>query len=283
MMLLAELTVHLENPSAFELFGVHHFLGLDLALWTAVVMCLLIAGGLILATRVATRNMQDVPGRMQAGAELLVEGLRNFFTSILGAAAPRYIPFLSCLFIYILVMNYLALVPGMMAATSKLSTTAALALITFAATQIEGVRAHGILGYLKHFAGDFPDFPLVGKILMGVFMFPLHIIGELARPLSLSFRLFGNIMGEDTLLAVIVSFGAVFFMLFPVPVPLHFPLLFLSLLAGLIQALVFALLSSIYIGGAVGAFDEHGAHGGGHGESHGGAHGHAEGAAAKAH
>jgi F-type H+-transporting ATPase subunit a len=215
-----------------------------------------------------TRRLERVPTRLQALCESVVEGLDRFFHGVLGAAAPRYVPLLGSLFLYILVMNWWAQIPGMHAATSKLSTTAALGVFVFFVTQAEGIRHGGVFGHLKHMAGgDFPGLPIFVKIPLWGLMFPLHVIGELARPLSLSLRLFGNIMGEDTLIAVIVSMSVFILQQIYLPIPLHFPLIFLGLLAGLLQALVFALLSSIYIGGAVGAFEEHG-----HGdeEGHGG-------------
>lgn len=250
-----------EPPSFFDLVGLDkqhaHFLGLALEYWVPVAMALIVGLLLLAASWIGTRRLERIPGRFQALLEMLVTGIRDFFVGVMGEAAHRYVPFLGALFLYILLMNYLALVPGLHAATSKLSTTAGLAVMIFCVTQIEGIRANGFLGYLKHFAGDFPGVWPPLRVALTALMFPLHIIGELARPLSLSLRLFGNIMGEDSLIAVIIGFGAFLFSLVALPVPLHFPLLFLALLAGLIQALVFALLSAVYIGGAIGAFEEH--------------------------
>jgi F-type H+-transporting ATPase subunit a len=265
--------IHLELPSWFELFHVdlHHvtFLGIPLLYWVPVIMSLLVAltiGGLVL---LGTRRLERVPTRMQALCESVVEGLDGFFRGVLGDAAPRYVPLLGSLFLYILVMNWWAQLPGMAAATSKLSTTVALAVFVFGVTQVEGIRHAGLLGHVYHLMGghDLKGIAWVVQLPLRLLFLPLHVIGELARPLSLSLRLFGNIMGEDTLIAVTVSMAVFVFQTIYIPLPLQFPLLFLGLLAGLLQALVFSLLSAIYIGGMVGAFEKHGGHGEeGHGD-----------------
>jgi F-type H+-transporting ATPase subunit a len=264
--------IHLEVPSWFELLHVDiqhvELLGIPLLYWIPVIMSLAVALAIGGIAWLGTRRMARVPTRLQAFCEMIVEGLSNFFHGVLGDAAPRYVPLLGSLFLYILVMNWWAQIPGMQAATSRLSTTAALGIFVFLVTHYEGIRHAGPFGHLKHLAGgDFPDLPLAVRIPLWGLMFPLHVIGELARPLSLSLRLFGNIMGEDILIAVIISMGAFIMQQIYLPIPLHFPLILLGLLAGLLQALVFALLSSIYIGGAVGAFEEHGH--GGEAEAHG--------------
>lgn len=248
--------IHLETPDFLHLAGLHVPM-----VWVPVIMSLIVGGVLVLWATWVTRRLEKVPGGAQSFTETIVEGLSNFFYGVLGEHAHRYVPLLGSFFLYILLMNYWAMIPGMGAATSKLSTTVGLAVIVFFVTHYEGVRAHGLGGYLKHFVGD--------PWWLAPIMFPIHVVGELARPLSLSLRLFGNIMGEDTLIAVIISLGAFLLTFIPLPLPLQFPLYFLALLAGLIQALVFSLLSSIYIGGAIGAFDEHGGDHGGHGEKHG--------------
>jgi F-type H+-transporting ATPase subunit a len=272
--------IHLEAPSWFELLhiDVEHtvLLGMPLLYWVPVFMSLLVALTLALISWLGTRRLERVPSRMQAFCESIVEGLSDFFHGVLGDAAPRYVPLLGSLFLYILLMNWWAQIPGMHAATSRLSTTAALAVFVFGVTQVEGIRHAGIGRHLYHLAGgdDLKGMSLAIQLPLRALFFPIHVIGELARPLSLSLRLFGNIMGEDTLIAVFVSISVFIFDQIYLPIPLQFPLLFLGLLAGLLQALVFSLLSAIYIGGATGAFEKHG-DGEGAGEHSGHAHGHA--------
>jgi F-type H+-transporting ATPase subunit a len=117
--------------------------------------------------------------------------------------------------------------------------------VVFFNTHIQGAKKQGIIHYAKHFADPLWLAPL---------MVPIHIVGELARPLSLALRLFGNLTGEDIAIASLVSLV----ILVPVfvPVPVHLFMVILAILFSTIQAIVFALLSSIYIASAIGAFEE---------------------------
>lgn len=185
----------------------------------------------------ASRRLKMVPGRFQSAMELGVESLRGYFGSILGDKNTRlYLPLLGTMFIFILVSNYSGLLPmaghlpGLAAPTSSLSVTAGLAIISFLAIHILGVKHKGS-HYFKHFFKPY------------FFMVFFLLIEEIVRPLSLSLRLFGNISGEEAVSAQI--FGLV-----PLLVPLPFHVL--GLLFGLLQAIVFTTLSAIYINGAIG-------------------------------
>jgi F-type H+-transporting ATPase subunit a len=196
----------------------------------------------------AYRKRSLVPGKLQNFIEFIVEALQNLVVGILGERGRRYVPFLGTLFIYIFTMNIFGLFPGMFSSTSKLNTTLALAICVFFYVQIEGIRNMGILGYIYHYAGSPKS--AVEWCLVPLNL-PLHIIGELAKPVSLSLRLFGNISGEDMLLAIFVGLGIALTAIFHPPswmpgIPLHFPFIFLALLTSFVQALVFTLLSTIY-------------------------------------
>jgi F-type H+-transporting ATPase subunit a len=189
--------------------------------------------------------MTLMPGKLQNLVEMVIEGLDGFIKGVLGPEGGRYVPFLGTLFLYIYFQNVFGLVPMMFTPTSVLSTTAALAICVFLYVQFEGIRSNGIGGYLRHMAGD-PKDPVAWA--MAPLMFPLHVVGELAKPVSLSLRLFGNMMGEETLIAVFLGLGVsvLAFTHLPVGLPLHLPFMFLALLTTLIQATVFTLLSTIY-------------------------------------
>jgi F-type H+-transporting ATPase subunit a len=190
----------------------------------------------------AKRKM--IPGKLQNAVEMMVEGMYNFIESILGHDAKRYVPYLGSLFFYILLMNWIGMIPLGHSPSTSLNITASLAILTFLYAQYTGISRLGFLGYLHHMAGSPAD---VISWCMVPLLFPLHIIGELAKPFSLALRLFGNITGEDTLVAVFVGLGIAILSFSPVGVPLQLPFYFLGLLLSTIQALVFTLLSTIYI------------------------------------
>jgi len=205
------------------------------------------------------RHMTLLPGKLQNAVEYVVEALAGFVEGILGPEGRRFIPFLGTLFLYVYLQNVFGLIPFMFTPTSVLSTTVALALVVFVYVQWVGFRSNGALGYFRHLAGDPQD--AVGWA-MAPLMFPLHVVGELAKPVSLSLRLFGNMMGEETLIAVFIGLGISVLAAthLPVGLPLHVPFLFLALLTTFIQALVFMLLSTIYFALVLPHHDHEGAH-----------------------
>jgi F-type H+-transporting ATPase subunit a len=229
----------------------HHFENVIYAFLVAIIIS-------IIAWR-ASRNRTMIPGRLQNVFEMIVSGLNNFFAGILGHDARRFTPFLGTIFIYIWCMNLFGLIPGMMSPTggpNGINTTIALAVCVFFYVQYAGIKKLGIGGYFDHLMGSPRD--VISWVLVPLNL-PIHVIGELAKPLSLSLRLFGNITGEDVLLAAFLGLGvtATAFMHLPVGLPLHLPFMFLALLTGTIQALVFTLLSTVYFSMMVAEHEEH--------------------------
>jgi len=185
-----------------------------------------------------TRKMKLVPEtRAQLFVEFLIQGLRDFVAGNLGEHAKPFTVFIGSLFLFIWINNYSGQVPLMMPITASFHTTLALGLCVFAVVQWRGITQLGFGGWLAHLAG-MPDAPA----WMAPINFPLHVIGELVKPLSLALRLFGNIFGEEMLVTAFIGLGAAFF------IPLHFPFYFLGLLVGFVQAMVFTLLTCAYIG-----------------------------------
>ena len=185
------------------------------------------------------RRLEKLPGPWQNFAEMVMGGLDNFVHDILGPEGRAFVPLIGTLFIYILVMNLAGLVPFLgHSPTSSLNITLSLALFVFITVQGYGIRRLGIIGYMKHFA-DLPKKPTAVQWCLVPLMFPLHIIGELAKPVSLSLRLFGNITGEDALIAIFVVLMAF--------VPLQLFMYPIVIIGSTIQALVFAALSTVYI------------------------------------
>jgi len=214
--------------------------------WENVLFSWLMAAILVGFALAGCRKREKVPGPLQNFLENIVEGLTTFVTDVLGERGRKYVPFIGTLFLYILCQNLIGVVPGMKAATSSINTTAGLAISVFLYVQWTGLRENGLLGYLHHLMGSPQD--TVGWVLVPLNL-PLHILEEFIKPLSLSLRLFGNILGEDSLIAAFVGLGiaSLAFAHLPFGIPFQFPFLMLALLTGTIQAVVFSLLSTIYI------------------------------------
>ncbi len=220
---------------------------------------------MLLLVHVYRRRSQD-PGRLQIFIELMFSWLYGLFETIIGPTARRYTPFLGTLFLFILVNNLLGLIPFMHASTSAFNTTFSLAILTFLYVQYIALKENGFRGYLYHMAG-MPKSGLEWGFVP--LLFPLHLMGEFIKPVSLSLRLFGNIFGEDTLIATMVMLGAAFMAVLHVDfigLPFQFPFMFLGMLTSTVQALVFTLLSTVYI--ALMLPHEHEEHGGGEALGH---------------
>ncbi|MCK9418113.1 MAG: F0F1 ATP synthase subunit A [Nitrospirae bacterium] len=187
--------------------------------------------GLSLAARFSLKK--TAPTGVQNLLETIVGGLESFIVDIMGPEGRHYLSLIGTLFLFILVCNLEGLVPGFDSPTANINTTLALALVTFAATHYIGIKRHGI-GYIKHFMG--PIWALAPLML------PIELISHLARVMSLTFRLFGNMVAKHKLLLVLA-------LLAPYIAPV--PILGLGLLVSFVQALVFALLTMLYLSGSV--------------------------------
>ena len=188
---------------------------------------------LALFSFLATRRLDIVPGRFQNVMEVIIGGFDSLITDTMGHDGRRFFPLIATLGLYILAANLLGLLPGFESPTANLNTTVSMALVVFLMTHIVGVRIHGVK-YLKQFMGPI--------WWLSPLMIPIEIVSHLARPVSLSFRLFGNIMGEDKALAVVLLL---------VQFLLPLPVLVLMIFTSLIQTLVFMLLAMMYIAGAM--------------------------------
>ena len=244
----------------------HHSVpGLAGALPEALVISIVMAIIIAVVFAMITRNMQRIPGRGQALIEIIVESLENFVVSLIGPEhGKKYVPLIGTVFIYIFILNVAGLIPGWMSPTSNINVTSGLAIPMFLYVQWEGIRANGLWGYTKHFMGVAPGDPS-WMWFMAPMNFAIHLIGELARPLSLTIRLFGNLFGEDVVIAILLGLGIIFTKW----VPFQLPMYFLAVFTGFVQAMVFSILSCVYIA----SFVVHDDHGQGH-EDHGHGHDH---------
>ncbi len=214
--------------------------------WEKVIYSSIVILLITMLSLTVSRGIRLIPGRLQAFFEILISGLDDIVQGVMGPRGRAYTPFVGTLFIYIFVSNLLGLVPMQNSTMAFLSTVAPISVCVFLYVQWIGLTKNGPLGYLHHLCGSPRD---IFGWLVAPLMFPLHIMGEFIKPLSLSFRLYGNIMAGHILLAVFMGMGIAMLkpLHLPFGVPLHFPFLFLELLVGVIQAFVFTLLSTIYI------------------------------------
>lgn len=194
-----------------------------------LVMVILIAGSLLLV-----KGIQMIPRRGQNVIEVVIQSLENFMVEITGPEGKIFFPYIATIFFYILISNLIGLVPGFLSPTANVNTTLSLALCTFVLTHAIGIKYHGAK-YIKHFLGP--------MLILAPLMFVIEVIGHLARVMSLTMRLFGNIFGKEKLLGIL--FGLAGLYLAPLPV------LFLGILVSFIQAVVFMLLSIMYFAGAM--------------------------------
>ena len=198
------------------------------------VIMLLVAVLIIFIMGLYARTLRkEVPGKAQNFFEVLVGGINNLAVDVMGQEGKAYIPVVFGIGLYVAVSNLMALIPGLIPPTSNMNTTAAPAIFVFLLYNFIGIKKHGA-GYIKHFLG-----PLVW---LAPFMIIIEFISHLARPLSLTMRLFGNIAGEDLVVVIL-------FMLVPIIVPL--PMFFLMIFTSVLQAFVFMMLTMVYIAGAL--------------------------------
>ncbi|MBR5347127.1 MAG: F0F1 ATP synthase subunit A [Deltaproteobacteria bacterium] len=188
---------------------------------------------IVLAWR-ATRNLtESAPSGLQNFMEVVIEGLEKFIEENAGPKGKEYFPLFATLALFILSCNLIALVPGCYPPTANVNTNLAMALTVFGATHYIGIKEHGFK-YIKHFMG--PVLPLAPLI------FIIEVISHIARPISLTLRLFGNMYGHEMVLMVFLA-------LVPLFVPL--PMMLMGIMVAFIQTFVFTLLSIIYISGAI--------------------------------
>jgi len=214
----------------FELIGLGHFAHTyPHVIYTWVVMAILIIFGSL-----AAKATTLIPTKGQNFFEILISGLEEFAVSITGEEGRWLFPLIATIFIYIATCNLIGLIPGFFPPTASLNTTLSCALVVVVFTHVIGIKYHGAK-YIKHFLG--PVWWMIPIIL------PIELIGHLARILSLSFRLFGNMMGHELVLGILFFLAGAFF------APL--PIMALGIFVAFVQAFVFFLLSVMYFTGAM--------------------------------
>ena len=214
----------------FELIGFGHFAhAYPWVIYSWFVMILLIVFAFL-----AVRKIEMIPSKAQNVFEILISGMEEFMVDITGEEGRKFFPLIATVFLYIGTCNLLGLIPGFYPPTASINTTLSCALTVVIFTHVIGVKFHGAK-YIKHFLG--PVWWLSPLILI------IELIGHLARILSLSIRLFGNITGHELVLGILFMLAGV--ALAPLPI------MALGIFVALLQAFVFFLLSIIYFAGAM--------------------------------
>lgn len=214
----------------FEALGFGHFAHANVhVVYSWVVMAILIAVGVL-----GTRKIQIVPTKAQNFLEVVVSGIEEFMVGVTGEEGRWFFPLAATIALYIALSNLIGLVPGFFPPTASINTPLSCAIVVFVFTHYIGVKCHGA-AYIKHFLG--PVWWLAPLI------FPIEIIGHLARVLSLTFRLFGNMMGHESVLVILFMLAGAY--LAPLPI------MAMGIFVAFVQAFVFFLLSVMYFTGAM--------------------------------
>lgn len=202
---------------------------------------LLVAVIALVLAKLATSKMQLVPSGVQNIMEAYLESVVSMGKDVIGEElARKYLPLVATLGLMVFLANVIGIIPGFEAPSSNLNMTLALALMVFVYYNFEGIRVNGVVHYFAHFMG-----PLKA---LAPLMFPIEIVSHFSRIVSLSFRLFGNIKGDDLFLAVVL-------MLAPWIAPL--PAYALLTFSAILQTFIFMILTYVYLAGAVLISEEH--------------------------
>jgi len=223
--------------------GVFTFLGTITGHGMEMVVAHLVLVWIIVAliAKMATKQLNSVPTGTQNVMEAYLGGVISMGKDVIGEEkARKYLPLVATVGLFIFVSNVIGIIPGFESPTSNINVTLPLALVVFIYYNFEGIRKNGVGKYFAHFAGPV-------KVLAPL-MFPIEVISHISRIISLSFRLFGNIKGDDLFLWVLL-------MLVPILAPL--PAYLLLTFSALLQTFVFMILIYVYLAGAVAVEDEH--------------------------
>jgi F-type H+-transporting ATPase subunit a len=214
----------------FEAIGLGHFAHT----YPHVVYSWVLMGILIGFGALATKTISMIPGKGQNLIEVIVSGIEEFMVETVGEEGRWLFPLAATIFLYIFIGNLIGIIPGFLPPTANLNTTASCAIVVVVFTHVIGIKYHGA-AYIKHFMGP--------VWWMAPLIFIIELIGHAARILSLSFRLFGNMMGHEIVLAILFGLAGAFF------APL--PIMALGIFVAFVQGFVFFLLSIIYFSGAM--------------------------------
>ena len=228
-----------------------HRIGLADYIAPDILTGILILGGMLGLGWIAVRRQSNRPNAIQNILEVLLDAINTLGRQFIGPAAPRYLSIFTTIFMFILFANLIGLVPGFMSPTANLNVNAGLAITVMLITASVRLRQHGIVGFVKYYCG--PPYWLAPLFIV------IRVMEEIIRPLSLTMRLFGNIMSKEIILSILVYMMTLLFfadnlyskILMLVPFLLRPLVILLGVVVSLVQALVFTGLSMVYVGEAV--------------------------------
>ena len=203
---------------------------------------------IIAIAKMATKSLRAVPTGTQNVMEAFLGGVIAMGKDVIGEEhARKYLPLIATIGLFVLVNNLIGIIPGFESPTSNINVTLVLALLVFFYYNYEGVKKQGAFTYFKNFV-HLGEMNPIAKFAMSLLMYPIEIVSHMSRIVSLSFRLFGNIKGDDLFLWVLL-------MLTPWIIPIT-PLVLLTFMAFL-QTFVFMILTYVYLAGALALEEEH--------------------------
>lgn len=201
--------------------------------WVAMAICIAMVAAVCVSPK-------KIPAGLQNGIEMVVAFIESYIVDIVGTRGLRYFPLIVTIILFILICNYIGLIPGFISPTSSICTTLACAITVFVFYQAVGITQKG-LRYFKHFLGPIP--------IMAPFMLPLELISEFARIISLSVRLFANIFAGEMIVKLLFGLCGI-----------GLPVVWMLVDGGfvmIIQSFIFSLLTMVYLAGAVASDEEH--------------------------
>ena len=218
--------------------GVHYVAKYDFLLYTPL-LWILLAVAFIGAARKATIRPTGKAASLRNTLEAALEAFQDYLIGVMGNdLARRYTPLIASFFFTILVSNWLGLVPGLLSPSAQPAIPIAMAIVGFLAVHVIAIKESGLKTWFMHFVGE--------PIWLAPLNFPLHIVGELIKPLSLSLRLLCNVFGEEAVVATLAALAIAFLPAW-LPIPFQIPMLLLGTFFGFLQALVFSTLLAIYL------------------------------------
>lgn len=220
------------------------FQGLDISFTNSAASMVLSVALVAASVIIPIRNGSLVPGRWQSAAEMCYEMVANMLRDNVGPAGRKYFPFVFTIFMFVLFGNVLGLVPGAFTFTSHIAVTFAMAIVVFLGVTVIGFAKHG-LGFLRLF------FPRGAPLWTAVILIPIEVVSYLSRPVSLSVRLFANMVVGHVLLKVIAGFVIILGVFGVIPLAFLVGITALEFLVAALQAYIFAILTCIYLHDAI--------------------------------